>query len=245
MAPGSTPPDGVTTAGSVVRVEHVGEGTSGQSDDDCTTEGPADANGVTYCPGQVVVDLADSLVVTQLSAPEGLEVADPASQSVDPVACGNDFCSGPDVIFDDRAVDAPSAVDDSVEATSGQPVELALLDNDDLRARDVTGLTTTAPAHGTVTVVDAASGTVRYTPTTGYEASDTFTYTVITAAGSASATVTVEVGAVSSSPTTSSAGGVVPAATGRVTVDQGVTAPSWPPRAPRRGSGPSASWVRC
>ena len=203
VAPGSTPPDGVTTAGSVIHVAYTGDTTSGASDFDCTTEGPPDANGVTYCPGQVLVGVDDDLVLTQTSAPEGLLVdPDPRPAEPDPSCQSGQFCYGPDLVFDDPGVDAPSAADDSAEATVGRGVDLDLVANDELHGRDVTGLTTTAPAHGTVTVVDATTGQVRYVPEAGFEGSDTFTYTVVTAAGSATATVTVAVEAAPTGSTT-------------------------------------------
>ena len=56
----------------------------------------------------------------------------------------------------------------------------------------VTGVTN--GSNGTVTIIDAAAGTVQYTPNADFNGSDSFTYTVTTAAGDTeTATVNVTV----------------------------------------------------
>ncbi|HEX6550587.1 MAG TPA: YCF48-related protein, partial [Gammaproteobacteria bacterium] len=62
------------------------------------------------------------------------------------------------------------------------------------------------PAHGTVTITDATSGTFTYTPTSNFSGSDSFTFTV-SAAGAVSAPTTESITVTSSATQTSSGGG--------------------------------------
>ncbi|HEY8356974.1 MAG TPA: Ig-like domain-containing protein, partial [Ramlibacter sp.] len=60
--------------------------------------------------------------------------------------------------------------------------------------RSITAVT--SGAHGTVTIVDAALGTVLYTPAPNFHGTDTYTYTVTSGGVTETATVTVTVGSV-------------------------------------------------
>ncbi|QJW83469.1 tandem-95 repeat protein [Ramlibacter terrae] len=59
----------------------------------------------------------------------------------------------------------------------------------------------TQGAHGTVTIIDAAAGTVRYTPDANFHGADSYTYTVTSGGVTETATVTVNVGAVNDATT--------------------------------------------
>lgn len=90
----------------------------------------------------------------------------------------------------------PIAVDDDTTTEEPTPVIIPVLNNDHAQAGslDVTTIVIKSqPAHGTVTV--NGDGTVTYTPESGYEGDDSFTYTVKDSNGNESnvATVTIEV----------------------------------------------------
>ena len=87
----------------------------------------------------------------------------------------------------------PKAVNDAFTTAANTPVNgSTVLANDAGSSLQVVG--NSAPAHGTVTV--ATDGTYTYTPASGYAGPDSFTYTVIDAAGqTTTATVSVTVGA--------------------------------------------------
>ena len=72
------------------------------------------------------------------------------------------------------------------------PVDIALLPNDDtVLGAPLTGLVlASAPAHGTATLVGDVA---RYTPARGFTGTDSFTYTLSTPNGTATATVRVVV----------------------------------------------------
>jgi hypothetical protein len=94
------------------------------------------------------------------------------------------------------SVSAPSdivLVNDTLTTNQTQAATINVLTNDNLGPEALASLTTSTPAHGTVTV-SGLTGSVTYTPTGFYHGSDSFTYTVTDAIGrSATATVSVTV----------------------------------------------------
>ncbi|MEO1464567.1 MAG: Ig-like domain-containing protein, partial [Pseudomonadota bacterium] len=93
---------------------------------------------------------------------------------------------------------APLALDDSASTDPGQAVTIDVLanDSDSDGALDPNTVTVvSAPTNGTFNV--NADGSITYTPNTGFQGSETFTYTVADnlGASSAEADVTVSVGA--------------------------------------------------
>ncbi|HYF17631.1 MAG TPA: Ig-like domain-containing protein, partial [Ramlibacter sp.] len=83
---------------------------------------------------------------------------------------------------------------DSATTTEGVPLTVSVLANDSFEnaARAVAGVS--QPGRGSVQLLDAAAGTVLYTPEAGFVGVDTYTYTVESAGGFETATVTVVVG---------------------------------------------------
>jgi len=88
---------------------------------------------------------------------------------------------------------APVAADDSINAESGQAVNITVLDNDvdqDGGVLSVVGVT--QPANGQVTINN--DGSITYLSATGFEGSDSFTYTISDGdGGESTATVNVTV----------------------------------------------------
>ncbi|HEY8357387.1 MAG TPA: Ig-like domain-containing protein, partial [Ramlibacter sp.] len=68
-----------------------------------------------------------------------------------------------------------------------------LLANDSFEGSGATIVAVTSGAHGTVTIIDAELGTVRYTPDANWSGTDTYTYTVSSGGVTETATVTVTV----------------------------------------------------
>ncbi|MET0070831.1 MAG: autotransporter domain-containing protein [Candidatus Thiodiazotropha sp.] len=89
---------------------------------------------------------------------------------------------------------ATNAVDDTAATDVDQAVSIDLLANDTGSGISVSAIG--VPSHGTV--VDNGNGSVTYTPDTGFEGIDTFSYTIIDASAvTATASVTVRVGGTS------------------------------------------------
>ncbi|MEJ1240112.1 Ig-like domain-containing protein [Chryseolinea sp. T2] len=101
--------------------------------------------------------------------------------------------------------DVPIAVNDAAVTPEDTPVSINVLTNDtDVdNALDPTTVTTTSPAHGSVTI--KADGTIEYSPAKDYFGSDSFTYTVKDIAGGQSlpATVAITVTPVNDAPVAS------------------------------------------
>jgi hypothetical protein len=95
----------------------------------------------------------------------------------------------------------PIAHDDAATTRRGVPVKIPVLGNDETSGAPAT-LTVTAPGHGAAKI---SGSKVRYTPAPGFAGVDTFRYTVTTANGASTATVTVRVTAPPASPSTPSA----------------------------------------
>ncbi|MFO1264312.1 MAG: retention module-containing protein [Rhodoferax sp.] len=118
------------------------------------------------------------------------------TESVDKIALvvndlGGDSSTG--VLTVQILDDVPSAVADTINATQNTAVTGSLATNDTVGA-DAPGTWAVAagPAHGTVTV--GSNGAYTYTPTAGYQGSDSFTYTLTDKDGdvsTATANVTV------------------------------------------------------
>ena len=94
----------------------------------------------------------------------------------------------------------PVAVDDAARTRVDVPVDIALLPNDDtVLGAPLTDLVlASSPSNGTATLV---GNVARYTPARGFTGTDSFTYTISTPNGTATATVrvVVEGGAIVSS----------------------------------------------
>ena len=88
----------------------------------------------------------------------------------------------------------PVAVNDTAQTITNTPVSINVASNDtdaDGTLDLTTCVVTASPAHGTA--VEQGNCTVLYTPTTGYNGADTFTYTVKDNDGAVSNTATVQV----------------------------------------------------
>lgn len=87
------------------------------------------------------------------------------------------------------------AVDDAAETAAGEPVIIAVLENDEPNAEALTIVRATAPVKGGEVTISRDSRTITYTPPAGFFGTDTFRYTVRDGEGNTStATVTVQVG---------------------------------------------------
>jgi hypothetical protein len=95
------------------------------------------------------------------------------------------FTNAPDV-------PAPVAVNDGASTPNGAAIVVPVETNDNGQGAPITLVSVTAPAHGTAVIAD---GAVTYTPAAGFSGTDTFTYTISTRGGTATATVTVIVAA--------------------------------------------------
>ncbi len=198
---------GISTLGSTLRLVETDQDGNVVSDTTCTTSerdvtGTSDA---TQCLGNTFGDLigigaGDTLTVSQLSAAAGLQI-DPTVRSIPPGPCEDFFgCQVDSLLFTDELdadpdadPDAMADVDRAAEATA---VDVPVLDNDDLHgATSVQVSIATPPTNGTATVLDPATGVVRYVPDAGFTGQDTFVYQVQTEFGTSSATVTVTVDA--------------------------------------------------
>ncbi|HEY8356657.1 MAG TPA: tandem-95 repeat protein, partial [Ramlibacter sp.] len=87
---------------------------------------------------------------------------------------------------------APDAVDDTISVAEDGSVVTHVRGNDSF-APGATVTAVTNGAHGTVTIVNAALGTVRYTPSADYNGPDSYTYTVTSGGVTETATVHVTV----------------------------------------------------
>ncbi|HEY8360455.1 MAG TPA: tandem-95 repeat protein, partial [Ramlibacter sp.] len=82
--------------------------------------------------------------------------------------------------------------DDTATVAEDGAVTTDLLTNDSFEGAEIITAVTQG-AHGTVTIIDAAAGTVRYTPDANWHGTDTYTYTVTSGGVTETATVTVTV----------------------------------------------------
>jgi Big-like domain-containing protein/K319-like protein/PKD domain-containing protein len=102
--------------------------------------------------------------------------------------------SGPVTITVAATNQSPFASDDSARTVAGTPVDVDVLANDTDGDGDALSIVSvSAPAHGTA---DVAAGRVHYSPAAGFEGVDTFSYTATDGVDSATAIVTISVGAV-------------------------------------------------
>ncbi|MGU3410363.1 beta strand repeat-containing protein [Microbacterium sp. M1A1_1b] len=175
----------------------------------------AGADTVTATAGQPTVGAAPGLLADDQGT--GLTVAGSTQPAHGAVVVGKDGSytytpadgwSGPDqfdyTVTDGTSSDtvtvtvhvAPRALDDAASTTAGDPVVRTgrtdgVLGNDLGDGLSITADTT--PAHGALEL-DRTTGAYRYTPVDGFSGRDTFTYTVLDAAGALStATVTLTV----------------------------------------------------
>lgn len=90
--------------------------------------------------------------------------------------------------------------DDSDDVDEDDAVTTDVLDNDSFEGTpSVTAIT--QGSHGTVAIVDAAAGTVSYTPDAGWHGEDSYTYTVTSGGVTETATVTITVASQAPVPT--------------------------------------------
>ncbi|WP_313912552.1 Ig-like domain-containing protein [Tahibacter sp.] len=94
----------------------------------------------------------------------------------------------------------PVAANDSAQTPPATPVRIAVLRNDSDPDDDVLSVTSVGtPAHGAAVL--NSDGTLTYTPATGFEGSDAFSYVISDGrGGTATAQVTVQVGAGANAP---------------------------------------------
>ena len=200
LDPKLTPPSGTTTVGTQVSWDFVAPGGQSDGSGSCVTANFGGTAGSSTCdlgPFPAFSDdyPTDTIVVALISAPGDL-VAQQQTFTIPPCDQNTSSNCNDYVTFVEGL--PPAAVDDTASVTDGQSVTVDALANDTTYGIDRSGFAvTTAPAHGTATVVPAAnasgSPTISYTPALGFAGTDTFGYTVSTAYGSASATVTVTV----------------------------------------------------
>lgn len=98
--------------------------------------------------------------------------------------------------------DAPQALDDLVLTDEDKSVTFNVLDNDfDVEYETLTVITGNMTLASGATVAWGANGSVTYTPKANFNGNDSFNYTIQDGSGAqASATVTVQVGAVNDAP---------------------------------------------
>jgi len=199
---GSGEEDGAALTGTLVLADADGIATPNYTVAGGPAHGAASIDAITgawtYTPA-ADYNGADSFTVT-VTDDEGHTATQEISVTVAPVA---------------DAVDDAAAVAEDGELTTG------LLVNDSFEGVP-TVLAVTQGAHGTVTIVDASTGQVKYTPDADFHGSDSFTYTVRSGATTETAVVTVAVDAVNDAPQAASgsiatnqdmpASGVLPAA---------------------------------
>src|SRR5690606_30550794 len=89
-------------------------------------------------------------------------------------------------------VAAADIVANAVNVAEDGTVTSNLLANDSFEGSPAITAVTNG-AHGTVTIIDAAAGTVQYTPDANWHGTDTYTYTVTSGGVTETATVTVTV----------------------------------------------------
>ncbi|WP_329081206.1 Ig-like domain-containing protein [Streptosporangium sp. NBC_01469] len=104
-----------------------------------------------------------------------------------PGQLGNNTPAPPIQIADGQSISPTRAADDTA-TTQGRAVSVPVLTNDTATAPTIS--TVTQPANGTATI---SGGNVVYTPAAGFVGTDTFTYALTTACGTATAKVTVVV----------------------------------------------------
>ncbi|HEY8357282.1 MAG TPA: Ig-like domain-containing protein, partial [Ramlibacter sp.] len=83
--------------------------------------------------------------------------------------------------------------DDTATVAEDSSVTTNVRGNDSFEGSTATITAVTNGAHGTVTIIDAAAGTVRYTPDANWHGTDTYTYRVTSGGVTETATVTVTV----------------------------------------------------
>ncbi|MFS1302585.1 Ig-like domain-containing protein [Streptosporangium longisporum] len=105
-----------------------------------------------------------------------------------PGQLGNNTAAPPIQIAGGQSISPTRAADDSATTRQATAVSVPVLANDTATAPTITGLT--QPANGTAAI---SGNTVIYTPAAGLGGIDTFTYTITTACGTSTATVTVAV----------------------------------------------------
>ncbi|MEG9227555.1 Ig-like domain-containing protein [Aeromicrobium sp. Sec7.5] len=117
----------------------------------------------------------------------------PCIRTTDPVVCLNgDQSPQASAITFSLVGLPPVAVDDTARTRVDVPVDIALLPNDDtVLGAPLTDLViASGPSNGTATLV---GNVARYTPARGFTGTDTFTYTISTPNGTATATVRIVV----------------------------------------------------
>jgi hypothetical protein len=77
-----------------------------------------------------------------------------------------------------------------------------VVENDNICGTDGLVISTSSPAHGTLTNFDDADGGFTYTPDPGFAGTDTFTYVLEDVEGSPTGTVTITVSAAATTTTT-------------------------------------------
>ncbi len=132
---------------------------------------------------------------------DGLSNGTEVTGGTDPLNPDTDGDGNPDNT--DPNPSAPTATNDSANATSGTPLVLNILANDDYLPNDGNTITQTGgTASGTVSF-NALTGEMTYTPATGEEGTSvTVIYKVCQGTVCATATVTITVAAILTSPST-------------------------------------------
>jgi hypothetical protein len=211
-------PPGTTTIGSTIEIAETGPVAPTGPPLTCTTVAdPSDPTGVnsrceaTFAPGP-----GDSLVVRQISPPQPNLRIDPLPQTVGPCVAPVNVVplnvvpniAGPsaapaadpppcvsfpfDIVtlnFTDPGL-PPIAVNDVSTVQTGGSVQVQVLPNDTTNGAPTTISAVSTPAHGTAALVGTH---ITYKPNAGFFGVDAFTYTITTANGSSTATVSITV----------------------------------------------------
>jgi len=129
----------------------------------------------------------------------------------------------------------PSVTDTSASTSTGQPVTV-VLHGSDAAGAPLTYAITGGPSHGALGPIDQGSGTVTYTPSSGYSGPDSFTYQATSANGtSATATARVTITPAGAGATTGTPPAGAGATTGTTGAGTGGTTGTGA-RAPTRGA---------
>lgn len=204
---GAYVPPGTTTVGTVITVEETGPATPISSEGgDCTTQASTVQPGSTESDcvysqfsGQGVSDYTaspgDTVTVTQKTVEPGVAIDEqsiviPPCTTTGAIVCDTTATA----ILTDPGI-PPTAVNDVGRVREGHSLVVNVLSNDDTAGAPLTLTVNSAPGHGSASVVSPSSATptIRYQPKLGFHGTDTFTYAVRTANGTATAKVTIAV----------------------------------------------------
>lgn len=210
IADGSYVPAGTTTLGTEFTMTQTDLGGT-VTTFTCTTTIETSPTG-SECDARVDVPAGASVTIAQTSATPGLarsthvETLAPCEtgdESPEIASCPN----SPTTLqftFTNKGSVVPQTTPDAASTSSGEPITIDVLANDDNEDPDTSLSISTPPAHGTAVVTGApavgiaavgGAGTlaILYTPTAGFSGTDSFEYAVTNSNGTTRGTVSVQV----------------------------------------------------